>query len=90
MDTNQILEIDAEQYELPAGPLQRLPKFSFVGSYPILYLSDADGVYCADCAARVELWEGITSNGHVRYEGDDIECDESCGAVIESAYGGCL
>ena len=87
MDTIQDWEIDTEQYDSPVGPLQRLPKFSFVGSYPLFYLSGADRIYCADCAAHVELSEGIISYGHAHYEGSDLECDEGCGAVIETAYG---
>ncbi len=63
----------------------RLPKYTSVGSYPLIYARPCGGEYvCAACASA----EGIAAEaGDVLWEGDPYECDE-CGDPVETAYGG--
>ena len=62
---------------------ERLPRFSSVGGYSILYLDAEDNVLCACCASLEGL---LDINGHPFWEGPALDCDE-CGETIESSYG---
>jgi hypothetical protein len=62
----------------------RLPKYTSVGCYPLLYARPAGGEFvCAVCASSegIEQWAG-----DVHWEGEPYDCDE-CGDPVESAYG---
>jgi hypothetical protein len=61
----------------------KLPAFSSVGGYPLLYINKQDEVFCAECADKRE---NKVTNVDAYYEGAPYECD-GCGAEIESAYG---
>jgi len=58
-----------------------LPRYTNVGSYPILYLTPTNDCLCADCATE-ETEEPV--QGHINYE-TPTTCDE-CGDDIEAAY----
>lgn len=61
----------------------KLPSFSSVGGYPLLYTNAQDEGFCAECADKRE--HKVTDvAGH--FEGQPFTCDD-CGAEIESAYG---
>lgn len=58
-----------------------LPRFSLIGSYPLVYLTARDQVRCAEHASPDDRVE-------VHIEGPPLECEEDgCEAEIESAYG---
>jgi hypothetical protein len=61
----------------------KLPAFSSVGGYPLLYINKQDEVFCAECADKRE---NKVTNVDAYYEGAPYECD-GCGVEIESAYG---
>ena len=64
----------------------KLPRFSSVGSYPLLYLTDGHECLCAGCVdnldPELDYTEGVTV--HVNWE-TPIHC-EGCGEEIEAAY----
>lgn len=61
----------------------KLPSFSSVGGYPLLYINARNEGFCAECADKRE--HKITDvDAHM--EGQPFTCDD-CGAEIESAYG---
>ena len=61
----------------------KLPSFSSVGGYPLLYVNVQNEGFCAECADKRE--HKVTDvAGH--FEGQPFTCDD-CGAEIESAYG---
>ncbi len=62
---------------------KKLPAFSSVGCYTLIYLDSSDNVLCAPCATEDGLTE---NNAHPFWEGPDMSCDE-CGDVMESSYG---
>ena len=70
----------------------RLPRYTSLGSYPIVYLDGHDCVLCWQCAtASLVEDEPIDERDRpvvcdVHWEGPPDHC-ESCGAEIESAYG---
>lgn len=61
----------------------KLPQFSSLGGYTILYLDAKDVVLCADCASDPE--NEATASGSFD-EGPPEYCEE-CNAEIESSYG---
>lgn len=61
----------------------RLPKYTSVGSYSIVYFTPRNEVMCAVCASRLGLRE---SDGQGYWEGPPLDCEE-CGDRIESSYG---
>ena len=61
---------------------EELPKFTMIGGYPILYLTDLDEVLCSACASTEEY--EIAARG-VNWEDPRIFC-ECCEERIESAY----
>ena len=61
----------------------KLPSFSSVGGYPLLYINAQDEGFCAECADKREH---KVTDVDVHMEGAPYECDD-CGAEIESAYG---
>lgn len=60
-----------------------LPRYSDLGSYPLIYLQSGHTVLCHDCATEAGL--GV-EHAHAHWEGPALECDE-CSIEIESAYG---
>lgn len=70
-------EIEAARYE------GKLPAFSSVGGYPLLYHGAKDLSYCAECADDPHY---RVKSARAYYEGAPYECD-GCGVEIESAYG---
>lgn len=69
---------DRAAHLMPSGKLRA---FTFVGSYPLFYLTSKDSIRCASCANDEE----DIASCHVNYE-SRITCDE-CNEEIESAYG---
>jgi len=63
----------------------KLPTFTLLGSYPLLYLDRYNNPMCADCA-NDPLTEPPAVMGGVFYEGAAHNC-EVCNIEIESAYG---
>jgi len=61
----------------------KLPAFSSVGGYPILYHGAKDLSYCAECADDPHY---RVKSAHAYLEGAPYACD-GCGVEIESAYG---
>ncbi len=61
------------------------PKFTSVGCYPIIYVSNKGTVLCGDCV-EVDGHENEAFTPDVHWEGEPITCDE-CSEAIESAYG---
>ena len=59
---------------------RKLPHYTSVGSYPLLYLTDENSVLCPGCASTANE----PSTPHTNYE-SVCYCDE-CSAEIESAY----
>ena len=70
-------EIEAARYE------GKLPAFSSVGGYPLLYHGAKDLSYCAECADDPHYH---VKTARAYYEGAPYTCD-GCGVEIESAYG---
>ena len=62
----------------------KLPSFSSVGGYPLLYHGAKDLSFCAECADDPKH---RVKSAHAYYEGAPYECDGGCGTAIESAYG---
>tara|TARA_R100000664_G_scaffold27686_1_gene38524 strand:+ start:1427 stop:1630 length:204 start_codon:yes stop_codon:yes gene_type:complete len=62
--------------------MKELKAYTSIGSYPLLYLTNANQVLCSCCATDEE--EEVTA--HINYEVTDLYCDE-CSTRIESAYG---
>lgn len=61
----------------------KLPAFSSVGGYPLLYINERNEGFCAECTDKRE--HKVTDvDAHM--EGAPYECDD-CGSKIESAYG---
>ncbi len=60
-----------------------LPRFTFVGSYPLFYVPVAHDVcLCPECAEK----EGVSQDrAQVNWENPDLSCCE-CGNAIEAAY----
>lgn len=61
----------------------KLPSFSSVGGYPLLYINERNEGFCAECADKREH---KVTDVDVHTEGAPYECDD-CGTAIESAYG---
>ncbi len=66
---------------------EKLPAFTRVGGYPIVYLDEKERVLCAGCATEHMVDEGGTVTGDVLWEGGPVSCD-ACGEEVVSAYGG--
>lgn len=71
----------------------RLPRYTMIGSYPLLYVQRDGSILCADCAMRIARGEFDTSNrnydvigSQVHWEGAPYVC-ENCIEDIPSAYG---
>jgi len=70
----------------------RLPAFTSVGGYPLVYLAADGGCLCATCATSDgqthddsdPQWHLVGCDVH--WEGEPLTCDH-CGDDIESAYG---
>jgi len=66
----------------------KLPKFTSMGCYPILYLTGRSDVLCPDCANEYEAGSDDPEAPQVfdiNWEDPDLYCDE-CSQRIESAY----
>jgi len=61
----------------------KLPSFSSVGGYPLIYTNTQNEGFCAECADKREH---KIADVDARMEGQPFTCDD-CGAEIESAYG---
>ena len=73
---------------IPVSTIERnaedkLPQYSSIGCYTILYLSKASEPLCADCASDPENKADVCGDFA---EGAPIEC-AVCGKQIESSYG---
>lgn len=69
----------------------KLPAFTFVGSYPIVYYTKSCDELCAECATALlhdaATWDGdLPVEQDVCYEGPTLQCSE-CLCELESAYG---
>lgn len=70
----------------------KLPTYTMMGSYPLVYLTEQGNVLCANCAnEELERWQqGESDDPPSDYgpydEGPPLGCDE-CSTQIESAYG---
>lgn len=65
----------------------KLPSFSSIGSYPIIYLTHNQSAICPDCANKpVSEYDDPAVSADVYWEGPDMECDD-CGRPMPSAYG---
>lgn len=67
----------------------KLPAYSSIGSYPLIYLDKQNSCLCAECATEslndeVEAFRAVCCD--VYYEGPSITCD-CCSTEIESACG---
>jgi len=69
----------------------KLPTFTAVGAYPLIYITHCAEVLCADCATE-QLDSGNDTNFDpieavdVHWEGEDETCGD-CNRAIPSAYG---
>jgi hypothetical protein len=66
---------------VPVGA--KLPKYTSIGCYPLVYIAPLGGLLCAECA-QDEFPDTLTAD--VLWEGAPVQC-EQCDATIESAYG---
>ncbi len=83
---------------LPRDQKGELVRFTFPGSYSVIYLCKDGGLLCAKCAngengsEASECWEDTCSDqwalvtAGVYWEGPDKRCDH-CDAVMASEYG---
>jgi hypothetical protein len=84
--THSRFAIDPEVYAtVGVTPGRRLPQYTSIGSYTIIYQDVEGDVYCARCATRHRGFYPI-KYASVFYEGAPEECAE-CGKPIESSYG---
>lgn len=78
---------DAARFELLTDGT--FPRYSSLGSYPLIYLTRDGNVLCCECAdasvREEDRYDPVTSQ-HVHWEGDPLICEE-CNVAIESAYG---
>lgn len=69
----------------------KLPRYSSLGCYPIVYLSDMDCPLCAACATAVVDDSQAFGNDErvidcgINWEDPELYCEE-CNERIESAY----
>jgi hypothetical protein len=68
------------------APTSRLPSYTSIGCYPIVYLTRRGDVMCANCATLDDNDDNPVSDAGVHWEGPDHTCDE-CGDNLPSAYG---
>jgi len=59
------------------------PKYTSVGCYPLLYLTDENEVLCDECAKEEAEETGVEIVGYVNWE-TPTNCE--CGEEIECAY----
>lgn len=59
----------------------KLPHYTDIGCYPIVYLKDNGDVLCADCASSEDM---SPKSGDVNWEGESLHCHE-CAVELESA-----
>jgi hypothetical protein len=69
--------------KIGSEPNQKLPKYTSLGCYPIIYITTQGNVMCADCAYTTS---DQVSDGDVHWEGESHFCEE-CNCEIHSAYG---
>ena len=73
-------------------PLIDLPFYAWPGGYPIIYLTEAGEILCAECATKeIRAWMYDESTDpptayDAYYEGPTERCAD-CNREIESAYG---
>lgn len=60
--------------------------YAWPGGYSVIFLDYENNVFCAECAKKVYIMEGLDLIAETYDEGPDIHCDE-CNRVIESSYG---
>lgn len=78
IDDGAVFDLYTDAHAEGYAVRKRLPKFTSVGSYTILYTRSGE-CYCGDCARP-------TDHAATYDEGEMLECAE-CGADIESSYG---
>jgi hypothetical protein len=61
-------------------------RYTWPGSYPMLFTDDYGSILCAECARRAFITDREDITVDIYYEGPELYCDE-CGRRIESAYG---
>ena len=86
-----------DQIEIFRAANGRIPRYTSVGSYSMIYLTESSDILCASCVNG----ENDSDVGHdigigdpeftvrqadIYWEGDDIDCAH-CGTAIESSYG---
>lgn len=64
----------------------KLPQYSSIGSYTILYVTQRNDCLCAKCAGKHRDHTNPVVAAGTYDEGDTLECEE-CGTDIESSYG---
>ncbi len=65
---------------------EKLPSFSSIGGYTIIYYSKKEDPYCGDCASKHDEEHNPILHAGSYDEGADVYCTE-CGRTIESSYG---
>jgi hypothetical protein len=85
--------VHAPEIEAMAGHRYngKLPSFTSVGGYPLIYLTRGNDVLCADCATeQIDAGNDTNDDPVVNvdpyFEGADEIC-ANCNKHIESAYG---
>lgn len=82
---------DSVYKKVGVSPGEKLPAYTQIGCYNILYITNRNSVICSDCAndcvsktAKGELSD-IVIDADVYLEGHNVYC-EHCGMIIESSY----
>lgn len=71
---------------LPDRVNGKLPKYTSLGCYPLLYLSERGDVLCANCATEaLAESDDPPTNCDANWEDPCLHCEE-CNTRIESAY----
>lgn len=83
-----MLKIDSLLSALKSGEIKELPYFSYIGLYPLYYITSYGNIICPECANKIinDDYEDIV-NYDVNWEDDSLYCSH-CSKRIKSAYGG--
>lgn len=66
---------------------------TFIGGYPVCYITEDNNVYCSECATKILKGESTEAfpedlvDYHINYEDGELYCN-SCSEKIECAYEG--
>lgn len=67
-------------------PTSKLPSYTSIGCYPIVYITKRCEPMCAECATLHDDESNPVSDAGIHWEGESHTCEE-CQGEIESAYG---